>query len=325
MLDRAVRRALPGLAGVLALTLVVFPIPAAGAPDDVDATNEELRVSTARLQFAMDKLTALDFPLGGDDRRTKRDLVRESRLLMSQAATLAWDDVESMLAMMDAMAEVRARVDDFLDHVQPSWERRRRSPRHTYRSAYMEVVKFRDVAEDLERSFGGLNDAEREEVKDLIQAGDDEVAFIKEVRESDHQERDAAVRRLIAIRTELAEWLWRSAENRRQGHAFIAQDRTHHMWLNLDHQENGFEALRARFVRPQSAYVTVRNATDEARPLFVELEFFDVAGEATGDGAYETAPLEEIRPGEVREVLVPIFPTHPRFWDATTDYRVYLD
>jgi hypothetical protein len=100
---------------------------------------------------------------------------------------------------------------------------------------------------------------------------------------------------------------------------------TRQQWTDVDHVENGFEAMRTRFLPPGSAHVTVKNLTDEARHLFVELEFFTAAGDRTGEGVFETARLEELRPGEVREVLVPVRPTHPQFWEATKGFTIYLD
>ena len=54
-----------------AVLLACFAAPSVVvAADELDSLNEDLRVSTARLQYAMDKLRSVHYALGGDDRRT---------------------------------------------------------------------------------------------------------------------------------------------------------------------------------------------------------------------------------------------------------------
>jgi hypothetical protein len=129
----------------------------------------------------------------------------------------------------------------------------------------------------------------------------------------------------MKVRTELQSLHAAGQTDRRRGYSFVSQSRTHHSWTDVHHVENGFEAMRTRFVAPGTAYVTLKNMTDEARHVFVELEFFTAAGDRTGEGVFETASLEEFRPGEIREIMVPVYRSHARFWDATRSFSIYLD
>jgi hypothetical protein len=324
MLDPSSRR-FPGLALALLLALGLGAAPAAHAADDLDALNEELRVSVARVQYVLDKVRGLDYPLGVQDRIRKKDLVREGKSLMTSAATVAWTDEDGILRLVDSLADLRARAEAFVETVAPTWEKPRRQERATDRSPFQEVLELHDVVEDLEARYDRLTWSERAHAKEMIQQGEDIVAAIKAVRESDHVTRQDLVRKLIGVREELAALAGDARTRRTSGYAFVPTHRTRAPWTQVDHRENGFTAVRVRFLPPQSAYVTVQNDSEESRPLFLELEFHDAAGAPTGSGLYETAPLEELRAGEIREVLVPIFPTHPRFWEETRTFTAYLD
>jgi len=324
MHDFSVRLA-AGLALALALLLGLASAPSARAAGDLDSLNEELRVSVARLQYALDKIRVLDYPLGAADRQRRRDLIREGKYLMERSATVAWADEQTILELTDALGDLRGRVEDFVETVVPSWEKPRRDPGSAMGSPFKEVRQFHDVAQDVETRYGGLSSSEREQAKALIQQGEDLVAGVKSVKERDHVEREELLRKLVSVREELAMLAGEARVQRSPGYAFVPTHRVRAPWTQIDHRENGFDAVRVRFLPPQSAYVTLENESDERRPVFVELEFHDAAGAPTGSGNYETAPLEEMAPGEVREVLVPIFPTHPRFWQETQTFTVYLD
>lgn len=310
---------------VLATLLALLSSLAASA-QDLDSLNEDLRVETARLAYALEKIQRIGYPLGTDDRRSARALLRDGRFLMKQAATTSPRDVERIREVIGQLQAARVEADTFLEHVAPAWDQQvdPEGPR-TYRSPYMEVIKYRDVAEDTWRGRDTLTAEERERARELIVQGDELVLDIKAVRESDHEAREERVSHLMQIRQELQALDRLDQEPRTRGYPFLSLRRARVPWTPLEHAENGFRALRTRFIEPGSAYVTVENATDEMRHLFVEMEFFTEAGDRTGHGVFETAELQELLPGEVREVLVPVYRDHPRFWQVTRSFTIYLD
>ncbi len=311
---------------VLAGLMTALLVPAAGA-QNLDSLNEEMRVETARLEYALEKVQKIRFPVTGDDLRARKALLKEGRFLMKQAAQVPSDapnQIEEITALMEAK---RVEARRFMEEVKPLWAEQTatHSNRGGYRSAYAEVLKFHDVQLDAESVLDHLTADEAARVAELRQTGENLVAQIKTVRESDHRERDRLVGELMKVREELQALHGAGQSDRRRGYSFVAQSRTHHAWTEVHHVENGFEAMRTRFVSPGTAYVTLKNLTDEARHVFVELEFFTSAGDSTGEGVFETASLEEFRPGEVREILVPIYRSNDRFWTVTRSYTIYLD
>lgn len=309
----------------LALGLVLCTVLAAPAvAQDLDSLNEDLRVSVARLQYALDKLQGISFTLGVDDRRQRKALVREGKFLMERAARTGWGDETNLIDTTRQIDDLRVRVDRFLDDVAPVYERPQRTQLREWRSPFQQVLAFHDVAEDALR-VPGLNDRERREIRMIIQQGEDIIREIRAVRESDHVVRGELVEDLIALRESLEGYVAASKIDRAPGYAFIPAHRVPQAWTSIGHTENGLTALRTRFLKPSTAYVTLRNDSPERRPVFIELEFYDAGGDLTGDGVFETAPLAELRPGEVREVLVPIFVEHSRFWNATESFAIYLD
>lgn len=312
------------LTGLLAVALFV---PAAGA-QDLDTLNEEMRVETARLEYALEKVQKIRFPVTGDDLRERKELLKEGRFLMKQAAQVPRDAENQILEITSLMAAKRAETTRFMEEVKPLWAEQTKGSSHrpgSYRSAYVEVIKFHDALIEAESVEEGLTIEEVERVAALRQTGEDLVAQVKVVRESDHRERDRVVGELMKVRAELQALHGAGESDRRRGYSFVAQSRTRHSWTDVHHVENGFEAMRTRFVSPGTAYVTLKNLTDEARHVFVEVEFFTAAGDSTGEGVFETASLEEFRPGEIREILVPIYRSDDRFWTVTRSYTIYLD
>ena len=295
---------------------------------DLDSLNEELRVETARLEYALEKVQKISYPVTGDDQRARKGLLKEGRFLMKQAAQVPRDAPDLIEEVIRLMGEKREEADSFLDNVKPLWADQingRGNREGGYRSAYMEVIKFRDVAVGAESVVDGLTADEAARVADLRREGEDLVMAIKEVKESDHRERDRLIRELIKVREELLTLQEAGQTDRRRGYPFVAQSRNPHDWVNVHHTENGFQAIRARFLAPGSAYVTVTNLTDEARHLFAEIEFFTAAGDRIGEGVFETPALGELKPGETREILIPVFTSHRRFWDLADTYTLYLD
>lgn len=312
------------LAGLLALTLLG---PAAGA-QDLDSLNEEMRVETARLEYALEKIQNIRFPVTGDDLRVRKELIKEGRFLMKQAAQVPRDASAQIIEITRLLADKRVETSRFLEEVRPLWAEQSRAQQSRpggYRSAFVEVVKFHDVLIDAESVQDALTGEEVARVAELRRSGEDLVAQIKVVRESDHRERDRVVGELIKVREELQALHGAGQMDRRRGYSFVPQSRTRHSWTDVHHVENGFEAMRTRFVAPGTAYITLKNLTDEARHVFVELEFFTAAGDSTGEGVFETALLEEFRPGEIREILVPVYRSNAQFWNVTRSYTIYLD
>jgi hypothetical protein len=189
----------------------------------------------------------------------------------------------------------------------------------------LDVNAFHDVAEDALSVLGGLSPAERRRVREVIQEGEEGIARVKTIGDSDHVARESELRHVNGLTRELQELHQAGMSDRRVGIPFVEARSAASGWTTVDQAENGFEVVRVRFVRPGSAHVTVRNATGAKKPLFVELEFTDMTGAPTGSAAYQTAALEEVAPDEVREVLVPIAPTHERFWDVTEGFTVHVE
>lgn len=322
MMPAALRRI--ALAGLWA---VAATCSTAALAQDLDSLNEELRVETARLEYALEKVQKINYPVTGDDQRARKVLLKEGRFLMKQAAQVPRDAAPQLEEVIGLMADKREEADRFLENIKPLWADQvaGRERKGGYRSAYMEVIKFRDVATNAEAVTDGLTADEAARVAELRRQGEDLVAAIKEVRESDHRERDRLVKELIRTRDELLALQEAGESDRRRGYTFVAQSRNPHAWVNVSHVENGFHAKRARFLAPGSAYLTIENMTDEARHLFVEIEFFTAAGDRIGEGVYETPVLGELKPGETREILIPIYTDHRRFWDQAETYTLYLD
>jgi hypothetical protein len=314
------------LVASMALVLAGASALPAWADDTPADAMEELRIATARLQYALEKCDRIGYPVGGTDRRLRADILDRGRVLMKQAATVSRDNEEGIAALLQELAGVRQEALDFVERVVPIWQEPSKRPEAgLYRSAYAEVVKFHDVVEDVRQVLGTVSVAEGARVDELEQQGEDTVAAIKVVRERDHEQRAELVRKLMAIRSELQDIHDGALTDRTKGFAFVPLRRSGQLWTDVSYTENGFSALRTRFIEPGSAYVTVRNDGDEMRPAFVEIEFYDATGDRTGGGTYETAELEELRPGEVREVLVPIAPERAGFWDATRGYSLALN
>ena len=51
----------------------------------------------------------------------------------------------------------------------------------------------------------------------------------------------------------------------------------------------------------------------------------DVVATRTGMGTAQSGFREELKPGEMRHVLVQIMPVNPRFWEETTGFTVYVE
>jgi hypothetical protein len=110
------------LAGLVAAAL----LPRASSAQDLDQLNEDLRVETARLEYALEKVQRVQYPVTGDDRRIRKALLKDGRFLMKQAATVPRDAVPQMEELLRLMAEKRAEADRFVDDVRPLWQEQQR-------------------------------------------------------------------------------------------------------------------------------------------------------------------------------------------------------
>jgi hypothetical protein len=164
-------------AGLLALALLA---PAAGA-QDLDKLNEDMRVETARLEYALEKVQKIRFPVTGDDLRSRKQLLQEGRFLMKQAAQVPRDAADQIEEITRLMADKRAETARFMEEVRPLWAEQTRSGTKRpggYRSAYVEVIKFHDVLLDVESVQDRLTADEVSRVAELRRAGEDLVAQI---------------------------------------------------------------------------------------------------------------------------------------------------
>lgn len=316
------------LLGAVPCVLVAPSSAVAQDGQDLDLLYEDLKVAMTRLKYSLEKVQNIAFALGGDDASQRRDIIRRCKASLEEARALRVSDAEQVRASIDTMGALRDEANDFLKGVQPLWGEGAQAygKKEHLDSPYVEVLKFRDAAASATEVSEGLSEDENQHVRALVQEGEDTIALLKETKEKDHVATEEHLRKLGSLRQELDQLFQRGMSARGKGFPFVKLQRSgQQQWTDVSHAENGFSALRTRFIEPQSAYVTVRNDSEDLRPLFVELSFYDAVGGETGSGVLETQRLEEMRPGEVREILVPILPTHPQFWEVTRGYTVHLN
>lgn len=189
----------------------------------------------------------------------------------------------------------------------------------------IDVNAYRDVVEDALSVLDRLSEEERAEVRELNREGDDAIRRIKDIGDSDHVGRARELDVLRGVTAQLQELHRAGVSDRRVGRPFVPANLSSTGWSEVNLGQDGLEALRVRFVRPGSAHVTLVNASSEARPAFVEVELTDAAGGVTGSGAWESSPLEDLVPGEKREVLVQIVSEHRFMWERTRAFTLHLE
>lgn len=332
---------------------------AASAP--TPSVSADLGAAKKSLGQAMDRARKTRFTMSAEDRGRRRDLLAEARRLHGEASAAGeGSDKAALVAKMDAVRdeldEFAARGDDSGAAAPQPYEKppreMRRKGRHADGSAeassaegmagpaavegpeppaekdlspYVARRAFRDVAEDALSAQAGMTEDERVHARELIAQGEGVIGQLEKVSSHDHVARDEHLRELADLRDQLRDMQWAAQRNRTKGMPFVPARRTSTGWTQVDYAKDGLEALRVAFVEPGSARLTLRNATDEVRPLLVQMQFFDGTGEPTGDASWQSAALEELKPGEVREVLVLLHATHPRFWAVTRGYTVELE
>lgn len=329
------------LAAPAALWALVAAAPVAHAESVVkDASTrdqeDDVRASALRLDAAVDR--AEDAHLADAEQRLQRadllgrasDLRLEADVTLrqgaSRAALAAGIDAVSagLIALADASVEA-AGGGSASSNAGEFGERRDAGAGLEHPHAATTVIRFRDVAEDAVGVLPGLSEAERRDVRQLVQAGQDVVALQKDVGRTDHVARTAHLRSLEDITRKLQALHQTGLLDRKKGQPFVPSWRTPDGWLPVSAQAPGLEALRVRFDKPGSAWIMLENTTVEPREFFTEIEFHDHVGESTGAGSAQSPARHELKPGEVRRVLVPIIPAVERFWDVTTGFTVYVE
>lgn len=187
------------------------------------------------------------------------------------------------------------------------------------------VLRFHAIAGDVMTVFPRLSDSERDDARQLVQSGEDVIAMVKDLRRADHEAHAAHMRSLDEIADKLQALYQTGLMDRGKGRPFVPAWRTPDGYLLADAAHDDLRALRVAFVMPGTAWVTLENDSDQRREWFVEVELYDRFGEATGAATRRSRPLEELKPHEVRKVELQIVPTHPRFWDVTAGWSIYLE
>lgn len=331
------------LAGPFALPASAEPV-SAGPPSIVkDATNRHLEddvtAAATRLDEAVDRAEEASLQ-SAEERRQRADLLGRAKDLRAEAdvtlrkgasraafvsgidavtaGLLALADASVAAASGDAASGGAANAGSFGEEAEAG-----AGLAHPHASTT--VLRFRDVAEDAVGVLPNLSEAERADVRQLVQAGDDVVALVKDTRRSDHRARTAHLRSLEDITRKLQALHQTGLGDRRKGQPFVPAWRTPDGWLPVSAESAGLKALRVSFEKPGSAWVFLENATDAPREFFAEIQFFDHVGESTGAASAENPARHELKPGEVRRVELPIIPVTARFWDLTTGFSIYVE
>jgi hypothetical protein len=288
------------------------------------------------------------YALNDEEKRLRRELVQKAQKLHDQANALGEASGPRTASMIQKMDVLRGELEDFSVRAEaagpapgavPTYEPAEPSaepevaqageqpwPEPEPGPADMQPIavltRFTDLAQDALAVKGRLSAVENARAAELIAEGNRAVHEVRQVAQRKHEEREAGVTRLYEIGTELRDISNLGLTNRRQGIPMVEANRMQAGWTTVGVTTGSFEVLRTRFIKPGSAYVTLRNASDAARACSVGLEFTDIVGDATGSGGAATGPNEDFRPGEVREMLVQIAPGVDRFWAVTTDFSI---
>ena len=332
------RRLLVRLALGTSLLAAALPALADSAVKEASTrqTEDALTAATARLEAAVDRAEDAEMATMAD-RSQRADLLGRAKDLKTEAgATLRTGaSRESLVAGIDAVAaglialadaSVEAAAADAGKPAQaPFGEATDAGAGLTNPHSATTVLRFRDVSEDVLSVLPGLSETEAADARQLIQSGDDVVVLVKDGRRSDHQARTAHLRSLEEITSKLQALYQTGLLDRKKGQPFVASWHAPDGWVPVSAEAAGLKALRVSFVKPGTAWVMLQNLGTEPREYFAEIEFYDHVGESTGMASVKSEARGELKPGEVRRVLVPIIPTDARFWDVTTGFSIYVE
>ena len=326
---------------LLALALIVL-----GAASAVADPAEDMTLARSRMNASAEKVRRSDARLTDDQKAQRRDLLAEARGLHDDSKSMSPGDDARATSLAQEMDATRDELDAFLAAVSsPSATdaaaagppadgatMESSGPAATFEPIPEEpakpatpgatVARYRDIARDVVAIRARLLRVENDRVRELIGKGDLIAKAIEMNPHEDHVAREAAMLDLTAVTDELHDMHLLGLSDRREGIPFLDARQTASGWTNVGIVQGPFAILRVRFLKPGSAYVTLRNASDAARPFAVSLAFTDVAGQPTGSAAFASQSDANLRVGEVREVLLGIAPSLERFWDLTTDFSV---
>ena len=326
-------------ARLLLAGLVLTLAPCAFAADEVKSAStsqseDELGAAKARLDAAATRVRNARV-MDADARTRRASLLGRAHDLRVEAATsmrkgnARADLVSSMDALTEELTEM-ADASVSAAEAEPGVGLGASAPESLTSDipephAATTVLRFHDVAGDVMTVFPRLSDTERDDARQLVQSGEDLIAMVKDLRRADHEAHSAHLRSLDEITAKLQALYQTGLMDRGKGQPFVPAWRTPDGYLLADSAHDDLHALRVAFVKPGTAWVTLENTSDQRREWFVEIQFYDRFGEATGAATRRSRPLEELNPHEVRKVEVQLVPTHPRFWDVTAGWSIYLE
>jgi hypothetical protein len=316
---------------VLLLLLAAAALPVRA---DDTATPEQVQASRQGLDTAADSLWRLRTRLGSNDKHERRELLDRARRLHDKAMAIA-DDPQAAGKLVQQMDALHVELSEFFDRageapgamVEPSTRHDAPAANPMDRDPsdippVVAITTYNDVRGDALDVKSRLSATENARVAELIAEGDRVVHEIRQTAQRKHVDRADKVARLREIQGELHDIYETGITSRRKGIPMVRADLAAGNWTTVGQTQGPFTVMRTRFLRPGSAYVTVRNDGDAPRAFGIDLSFSDVVGDPTGEASWTSRDREELRAGEVREVLVQIQPSVNRFWDVTTDYTV---
>ena len=327
------------LLSLLALAIIV------ASPVLADST-EDMTVARSRMNASAEKVRRTNVRLTDELKTQRRELLAEAQGLHDEAKSLSPSDEGGAARLSQEMDATRDQLDALLATMGEAATGAAPSAGTSADGAQMEssgpaaipepipeepakpappnvqVARYRDIARQAVDIRERLTPTEYGRVRELILSGDVVAADIEANPHEDHVARAAAVADLAGITEELHDIHVLGLTDRRKGIPFVEARSTAAGWTQVGLVQGPFAILRARFLKPGSAYVTVRNTSDVAHPFAVSLDFVDVSGQPTGNASFASQPDANLRAGEVREVLLGIAPSVERFWGLTTDFTV---
>lgn len=325
------------------LALVLFVLGAALAVAD---PAEDMTLARGRMNSSAEQVRRSHVRLTDEQKAQRRDLLAEAQGLHDESKSMSPGDDARTTSLAQEMDATRDELDAFLVTVSSPSAADAGAGIVSADGATMEssgpaatpepipeepakpltpgaaIARYRDIARDVVAIRARLVPVEYERVRELMDKGNVIANSIEMNPHEDHVAREAAALDLTAVTDELHDMHVLGLSNRREGMPFLDARQTASGWTNVGLVQGPFAILRTRFLKPGSAYVTLRNVSDAARPFAVSLAFMDVAGQPTGSAAFASQPDANLRVGEVREVLLGIAPSLERFWDVTTDFSV---